>query len=297
VQVRSILTTTDLSQPAVEGLRVAAEWADKFGARLTVCHVLPTFLPIAPPISAVSRSPFVVDRALLDKAAEAVRRQVEISTARERNRFSVAVVEGTPDRGILEQAERDRTDLIVISSQGHSAVGEWLLGSVSEQVVRGAACPVLVARPRSTTAAGCVLGGIDGSESAFRVADAAATVARALNRELLLVHVLYVEEPIANSLGLIAGGPVPQVSPEYRQWLHMAAKERLQEMLARSGVPARVQIEEGHPGATLRRVAREQSADVVVIGRTGATGLERLLLGRVATQVVRGCPSSVLTVH
>ncbi len=54
---------------------------------------------------------------------------------------------GRPEYAILEAAERERSDLVVVGSRGLSGVARVLLGSVSEYVARHAYCSVLVARP------------------------------------------------------------------------------------------------------------------------------------------------------
>ena len=56
------------------------------------------------------------------------------------------VVEGSPAQSILEVAERDKSDLIVIGTHGRSGLGHLLLGSVAEKVLRRAPCPVLTVR-------------------------------------------------------------------------------------------------------------------------------------------------------
>lgn len=59
----------------------------------------------------------------------------------------VVVATGKPAEVIIRDAERDGTDLIVLGARGLGMVKRLLLGSVSEAVVRHAACPVLVVRP------------------------------------------------------------------------------------------------------------------------------------------------------
>jgi universal stress protein A len=53
---------------------------------------------------------------------------------------------GNPAQEILEEAARQNSDLIVISTHGHSGLRLLLLGSTTERVVRHASCPVLVVR-------------------------------------------------------------------------------------------------------------------------------------------------------
>jgi nucleotide-binding universal stress UspA family protein len=56
-------------------------------------------------------------------------------------------------------------------------------------------------------------------------------------------------------------------------------------------------LEDGPPADTILRVAREEGADLIVLGTLGRTGLTRLVLGSVAEQVVRQAPCPVLTAN
>lgn len=62
---------------------------------------------------------------------------------------SFLVWEGDPGESIIEAARSEHVDLIVVGSHGRGAVGRFLIGSVSDHVVRNASCPVLVVRARS----------------------------------------------------------------------------------------------------------------------------------------------------
>ena len=57
-----------------------------------------------------------------------------------------AVVEGTPSREIIQYAEGNDCDLVVMGTHGRGGIDRLLLGSVAEKVVRGAAVPVLTVR-------------------------------------------------------------------------------------------------------------------------------------------------------
>ena len=61
---------------------------------------------------------------------------------------SFLVWTGDPGDMIVEAAEAEHADMIVVGSHGRGAVGRLFLGSVSEHVVRNAPCPVLVVRPK-----------------------------------------------------------------------------------------------------------------------------------------------------
>lgn len=69
------------------------------------------------------------------------------------------------------------------------------------------------------------------------------------------------------------------------------------ERLKRSGISAEGVVREGKPGKTIVKEAEEWSADLIVIGAHGLTGLESLLMGNVARYVVDQAPCSVEVVR
>ena len=61
-------------------------------------------------------------------------------------RVKLATTVGRPHLQIIEYAETNQVDLIVMSTRGQSGLSRWLMGSVADRVVRGASVPVLLVR-------------------------------------------------------------------------------------------------------------------------------------------------------
>jgi nucleotide-binding universal stress UspA family protein len=59
-----------------------------------------------------------------------------------------ATTVGRPHLQIIQYAETNKVDLIVMSTRGQSGLSRWLMGSVADRVVRGAGVPVLLVRVR-----------------------------------------------------------------------------------------------------------------------------------------------------
>jgi nucleotide-binding universal stress UspA family protein len=87
-----------------------------------------------------SENPFKIARALVDKATEVLRRSG--------NKFEIAsdIIEGSPKRVILDEAEAWEADLIVVGSHGRRGLDRFLLGSVSQAVALHASCSVEIVR-------------------------------------------------------------------------------------------------------------------------------------------------------
>lgn len=76
-------------------------------------------------------------------------------------------------------------------------------------------------------------------------------------------------------------------------------KKRLDDFVKRSGIDGEIVTHAvvGAPAEALAAVAKDQGADVVVLGTHGRKGISRMLFGSVAESVVRGAPCSVLVVR
>ncbi|MDG5819504.1 universal stress protein [Natronococcus sp. A-GB7] len=136
-----ILVPLDDSDPARAALEHTFETFPE--ADVTALHV------VNPSVSAYrSDAPYNFPRAveLEEEKAEALFEMAQ-ELADERGRsVETETVVGSPPRGIVEFAEENDVDGIVLGSHGRSGVSRVLLGSVAEQVVRRAQVPVTVVR-------------------------------------------------------------------------------------------------------------------------------------------------------
>jgi nucleotide-binding universal stress UspA family protein len=57
------------------------------------------------------------------------------------------VIEGGPAQAILDYAEKNNIDLIIMSTHGRSGISRWVFGSVATRILHHSPVPVLVARP------------------------------------------------------------------------------------------------------------------------------------------------------
>jgi nucleotide-binding universal stress UspA family protein len=121
----------------------------------------------------------------------------------------------------------------------------------------------------------------------------AASLARGLGADLVLVHVVQALPATAAALRA-----PPLLSPSVDAEVDIA-KQRLQELLPRFGTDARVTTEVlvgDDVAATLTRLAEERGAAYLVVTTHGRSGLRRLVLGSVAEAVLRKSPVPVVVV-
>jgi nucleotide-binding universal stress UspA family protein len=147
---RRIMVPTDFSVSAERAWALAQRLARATGSELVLIHVVP-------------RSAWSIPRA--DHASEAARKwateELEDCAGKARAqglRARVALRTGVAYREIVALAREEGADLIVVATLGRGGIGRALLGSVADQVVRRAPCPVLTvpapAGERSAQSAG-----------------------------------------------------------------------------------------------------------------------------------------------
>jgi nucleotide-binding universal stress UspA family protein len=134
----------------------------------------------------------------------------------------------------------------------------------------------------------------DFSESAEPAEGQAIRLAQALGTELVYLHVS-VETPLYGE-GPFSMADVQRVYDAQRQWATETLAARVTSAKDR-GVMARMSLRVGTPHVEIVKAARDEQAEMIVMGTHGRAGLERLLLGSVAERVVRLAPCPVLTVR
>jgi universal stress protein A len=140
--LKKVLVPIDFSECSKKALRYAVPLAKQHGAEISLLYVVP------PHYQAVEN--YGLDYAKLEEdlrvggqkqlaewAAKEVRGEVSADTL---------VRIGPPAEEIIAVAKKGLSDLIVISTHGHTGLRHVFMGSVAEKVVRHAPCPVLVVR-------------------------------------------------------------------------------------------------------------------------------------------------------
>jgi len=151
--MRQILVPVDFSPITAETIEHAARLAEKFGAEIALLHVAAP----DPDFVGYETGPDTVrEQVATELRTEHRELQAHAEALRARGLRAHAIcVQGPTVATILERAERIGAELIVIGSHGHGALYRTLVGSVSEGILYGTTCPVLLvpARERTTSSA------------------------------------------------------------------------------------------------------------------------------------------------
>ena len=196
IEIRRILCPTDFSDFSRRALDHAVAIARWYESTITVLHVFSTAPVAASAPGATDHEPIVLTRADRDQMLVEIQRFIEVKSA-EGIPVEAMIREGSAASEILNQAVALSADLLVIGTHGRSGFERLLLGSVTEKVLRKAACPVLSVPPRLPDAlpeTAVVFKGIlcpvDFSDCSMNALNYAMSLAQEADAHLTVLHVM-----------------------------------------------------------------------------------------------------------
>lgn len=273
---RHVLVATDFSEPASWALASGAGIAQSMGAQLTLVAVVQPYRPGTLAQSSLTGAP--VETPFLHEAETELKKLRDAHVPDGVGVRLEALVDLSPAGALTDAAEEWGADLIVLGTRGQGGFRRLLLGSVAEQVVRHAPCPVLTLG-RAAFADSARQNGIavaveltEGDDPAL---DAAESLADAFGVPLTAVHVVTDESARTEAEKRLAGLRKIRQRPELRcEVLH-----------------------DDDPIEAVVAFAERTKPELLVVATHGRTGLRRTLLGSVSEHVVREAPCPVLTVR
>lgn len=137
--IRTILHPTDFSQHSTYAYGLASALARDYGARLIVLHVVPEPTPVYGEGVVIPANPEVFRIEAREQLERLASPGPEVAVEHR-------LEDGDPATGILHAAREAGADLIVMATHGRTGLERLLMGSVAEQVVRKAVCPVLTVK-------------------------------------------------------------------------------------------------------------------------------------------------------
>jgi nucleotide-binding universal stress UspA family protein len=197
---------------------------------------------------------------------------------------------GKPTAVILEVAEQEETDLIVMGARGVGLVRELALGSVSHRVASHASCPVLIVGSPMRAIRNVVL--------AVEQQEDAETAIAYLN-----------QRPFKNPCDVTVFTVMPYASPVWpvgamiplslqKDMMAQATEfvTGVSARLAASGYRAKGEAALGMPAGEILQEASKRQADLIIVGSRHA-GVSRLVLGSVSHTVLHRAPCAVLVIR
>jgi nucleotide-binding universal stress UspA family protein len=242
-----LLVPYDASSHAQAAALLARLLAARTGATTWLVHALPD------------------DGALGDRITRAA--QADELLSEEARRFTtpvqVRLVDGVPAAALAAEAER--AGLVILGSRGRSVVTGLMLGSVARYLLHSVSRPVLAVHGPLPEVRR-ILVGVDESAASVATVRVARALADATGAALTLAHVVKADPD--------AGASAAALGVSDADWAGALAAhaERVFAPLRPIAGPADERLEFGNPAERLRALARAEQADVVAVGRKGASG-------------------------
>jgi nucleotide-binding universal stress UspA family protein len=284
---RTILIPLDGSPFAEQALPHALGIARRGGAALDLVHVHVLYVleehivaryAYDPEIDVIHRRQ---EQLYLDATAKWLATTSPVS-------IRAAIVDGLGAEGILQRAQADHADLIVMTTHGRGPLSRFFLGSVADEVLRRAAVPVLLIRPRQPAPSILpepplehVLVPLDGSALAERVLEPALDLVRLGEGRCTLLRIVEAKQQ--------------QSSPTDQEAAAKAYLEKIADRLREEGVSVQTCVVAApHAAPAIVEEAAKQRCDFIALATHGRGGARRMLLGSVADKVVRSTDMPVL---
>ena len=196
--------------------------------------------------------------------------------------------EGEPFQKIVEVADEERCELIVMGRRGMTGIERTLMGSVTSRVVGYFHGRTLVVPEDAALGWKSILVATDGSKFSEAAVDEAINYAQSYGGTLNIVSAVYTNDEFLAT------------APDVVERMVDKAKARLEEAKNRAGkegIAAEVHVREGEPYEVIVGLAKELNADIIIMGSHRKRGLKRIFMGSVTSMVIGHATSPVMVVN
>ena len=201
---------------------------------------------------------------------------------------------GSAAETIINYAQEQEINLIVISSHGRSGLSRWVYGSIADKVLRQSCCATLIIREQVEKIAGTfqkILVCLDGSALAEQVLDSALSLAQCSQAEIILLRVV---QPANLLFDMETADQVQESVTALEKGEAEAYLNNLLPQLPKIGGSLSVRTLLGAPADTIIDFAQEQQVDLIAMSSHGRSGISRWVYGSVAEKVMRGAKCATL---
>jgi nucleotide-binding universal stress UspA family protein len=250
VRLKNILYATDFSPAAEKALPFALQIARRYGAKIHVLHVMQEHIyPLVPPTAWPQ----------MEEEVEASRVQNKKAVEDKLRGYAHEIVfrQGSVWEGIQETIREENIDVLVLGTHGRTGLERIALGSIAEQALRHASCPLLMigpkvsVQPKNVAEWNRILYATDFSTASLAAAPHAISLAREHRAQLILLHCAEQEVDISVMLhtlrDLVPFGSDLRAEPD-------------------------CVVAHGSPEDKILEVAEEHGANIIVLGLDAAEG-------------------------
>lgn len=309
-EIKKIIWATDGSKESEEALGYAVFLAKEFGSEITGIHVAPMLVPT--PERVLSESEFQIRAAQIEQNIGSRLAEIVDELASREINFQGIVLEGEPYNEIIQFADRENADLVVMGKRGLGIIDKLLTGSTTLKVLRESRVPILAVKKRdgeNKPAIRHILVPLDITEPSDSAFIYAIDLAEKVGAEVSVVHVFTLLDAYAYQISPGVPDAAPMAtSPAVFDALEDSVKissdslaKRVKEAKLRCGasnleITAEV-VQGTSPAAAIADYASEKDIDLIVINTGGKKGMERFFLGSVTEKVIQESPCPVLALR
>jgi len=213
------------------------------------------------------------------------------------------VEKGRAEDVILEKGAADRGTLIAMATHGRSGVNRWLLGSVTEKVLRATVNPLLLIRatehaePDAMVSVKSLVVPLDGSALAESVLPTVAALAKQLDLAVILFRSYVIPYSVYGYGHGYYAVDVQTLSAEMVAVARGYLEQKLAELKSLGVEKVTSLVKEGLSADAIIELARESPDSLIVMCSHGRSGMKRWVLGSVTESVVRHADNPLLVLR
>ncbi len=322
VQPKKIMCSIDFSDFTDECLGYSAALCKEFNATLVLVHIVIDVESYRGE-GVTGFDNIKLQEKNIQKAKEHLGKMVKDLTID----HEIVVIKGTPADEICRLATKKEIDLVIAAPHGKSGIKKFLLGSVTEKLIKSLTCPLLVLHTKQHDFISLydyemklkkILVGCDFSPDSKLAFDYGLSLAQEYQAEIYLTHVIkpteYVELKASDYISIAPGNYARWQSSDYLEMQKKVTaenREKIQELRKRlekqlyymlpdeskDWCTPHTNVLTGEPYKELVKYAKDQKVDMIVMGIRGHTLWEKLLVGSTTDRVIRHAPCPVLAVR
>ena len=196
--------------------------------------------------------------------------------------------EGEPFEKIVEVAEEENYEIVMLGRHGLSSIERALMGSVTARVIGHFKGKTIIVPKDKSIGWKNILVPSDGSRYSEAAVDEAINYAKSYGGSLKIVSAVYTNDEFLATAPDVVEKMVKKA---------MAGIEDVKNRIQQEGVDAETYVREGEPYKIIIDLAEELDADTIIMGSHGRTGLKRIFMGSVTSRVIGYAHCPVMVIH
>ena len=287
------IASSELEQESRAATEEAIRLALVSGGTITYCSVLE--------LSAQSQSLIEKDHENILKTVEDFANNTLSQLVESANAQGVAAESclrfGAAWEELAKESAEGGYDLVLIGARSRSRATTMLFGSTAQKLMRFAPCPVWVVKPTEVREIREVAVATDLSDACLPALKVAATVARAINAKLFVLHIVETADLRYLAIAGVDGEELLETEARLKQSAEVKLKDQLSKVNLgglRHGMQS--EILSGDPDSAIPAFVAKHEVDLLVIGTQGRSLLSGLLLGNTAERILPALHASLVAV-